>query len=231
MAAIRPLNRRVGKLGPPSRRWRFLAAVEVAVAAAAVVADLLLPALVLLAMAAVSLAVRRRGPGSLGLHRPARGWLLTGQMGLFAIAWTALSVALIIPVANHLTGQRQDTSAFAGLEGNLGMLGMLLALSWTLAAIGEEVAFRGYLLSRLNEVLGTQRVGMLVSVLASSVLFGLLHTEQGTVGVLLSTVDGAAFAALRLRFDTVWAAVLAHGFINTIGFVAFFLVGPVHGFW
>jgi hypothetical protein len=25
--------------------------------------------------------------------------------------------------------------------------------------------------------------------------------------------------------------VLAHGFNNTIGFVAFFLVGPIHGLW
>jgi hypothetical protein len=28
-----------------------------------------------------------------------------------------------------------------------------------------------------------------------------------------------------------WAAVLAHGFNNTIGLVTFFFVGPIYGLW
>ena len=62
-------------------------------------------------------------------------------------------------------------------------------------------------------------------------LFGLLHTEQGVVGVLLSTVDAVLFAGLRLWSGSVWAAVVAHGTGNTIGLVTVFLVGPVHGLW
>lgn len=71
----------------------------------------------------------------------------------------------------------------------------------------------------------------MVAALASSALFGLAHTEQGTVGVLLSAVDAVAFTTLRFRYGTVWAPVLAHGFINTIGFVAFYLLGPFYGLW
>jgi hypothetical protein len=29
----------------------------------------------------------------------------------------------------------------------------------------------------------------------------------------------------------VWAAVLVHGSNNTLGFVTFFLVGPIDGLW
>ena len=213
------------------RGWQLVAVLEVVAAAVAVVADLFLPTVVLLGMAAVSLAVRRRGLGSLGLHRPAHGWLLAGQMLVFAVAWTLLSLALFIPVANHVTGQRQDMSDFAELQGDLGMLALLIVLSWTLAAFGEELAFRGYLLTRLTDVLGSTRGAVVVAVLVSSVLFGLLHTQQGVVGVLLTTVDAVAFAVLRFRFGTVWAPVLAHGFNNTIGFIAFFVLGPVYGFW
>ena len=213
------------------RGWQIVAALEVTAAAVAVVADLFLPTVVLLAMAAVSLAVRHRGLGSLGLHRPAHGWLLTGQMLVFAIAWTLLSLALFIPLANHTTGQRQDMSDFAELRGNLGMLALLIVLSWTLAAFGEELAFRGYLLTRLTDVLGSTRGAVVVAILVSSVLFGLLHTQQGVVGILLTTLDAIAFAVLRFRFGTVWAPVLAHGFNNTIGFIAFFVLGPVYGFW
>jgi membrane protease YdiL (CAAX protease family) len=68
-------------------------------------------------------------------------------------------------------------------------------------------------------------------VLVSSALFGLIHTEQGTVGVLLSAVDAVLFCALRLHYRSLWASVLAHGFSNTIGLTAYFLVGPVFALW
>lgn len=70
-----------------------------------------------------------------------------------------------------------------------------------------------------------------MAVLVTSVLFGLLHTEQGAIAVLVVSLDGIAFSVVRYRYDTVWASVLAHGFNNTIGFVAFFFVGPVYGLW
>ena len=65
----------------------------------------------------------------------------------------------------------------------------------------------------------------------SAVLFGLVHTEQGAVGVVLAAVDGAVFGVLRVACRTLWAPVLVHGFVNTIGFVAFFLAGPLAPLW
>lgn len=208
-----------------------MAAVEVVLAGLAVVLDLFLPTLVLLAMAALSQVARRRGLASLGLRRPDPPSRLVGLMLAFAVAWTLLSLIVFIPLAEHATGQRQDMSDFADLQGNVGMLLLLLALSWSLAAFGEEVAYRGYVLTRVTDVLGRGRVGLVVAIAVSSVLFGLIHTEQGAVGVMLTTLDAVAFSVLRLRCRTVWAPVLAHGFNNTIGFLAFFLAGPVYGFW
>ncbi len=209
----------------------WAAVVEVVLAAVVVLADLLLPALVLVAMAAVSLVLRRRGPASLGFHRPVRPWRLIVLMAGFAVAWTLVNVALLIPLTNHLSGRRQDVSAFADLEGDLGLLLVYLAAAWVVAALCEEVAFRGYLLTRLTDVVGRGRVGMLASVAASSVLFGLLHTEQGVVGVVVSGLAGAVFCWLRLRCRTLWAPVLAHGFDDTIGFAWFYLFGPFYGLW
>jgi membrane protease YdiL (CAAX protease family) len=111
------------------------------------------------------------------------------------------------------------------------MLLLLLLLSWTLAAVGEELAFRGYLFVRAREALGPGRPALVGAVLASSVLFGLIHTEQGAVGVVLATIDGMFYAWLRIRYDSLWASVLAHGTTNTIGMVAYFLVGPVAALW
>jgi len=205
--------------------------VEVAAAALAVLADWLIPTVVLVAMAAVSLLVRRRGPSSLRFHRPDHPWRLVAQMAVFAVAWTLLNVALLIPLTNHLSGERQDVSAFADIEGNLGLLAVYLAASWVLAAFCEEAAFRGYLLTRLTDVLGPGRLQTTVAVLGSSVLFGLLHTEQGVVGVTAAALAGVVFSVLRYRCRTLWAPVLAHGFDDTLGFTWFFLFGPFYGLW
>jgi len=217
-----------------SSRHRLLeaaTALEVTLAVVAVVLDLLVPTLVLLAMTIVSIAVRRQPLASLGLHRPAHARLMVAQVLALSLLWTALTSGLFMPVVEHLSGQRQDLGVFADVEGNLALLGVLLIASWTLAAIGEEVAYRGYLLTRVRQLLPAGALGSLVAVAAVSLLFGLAHTEQGLVGVVLASLDAAYFASLRYRFATVWASVLAHGFNNTIGLLTFFVVGSVHGLW
>lgn len=211
--------------------WRLAATLEVAAASVAVLADWFIPAVVLVAMAAVSLLTRRRGPSSLGFHRPAHPIRHVGQMAMFAVAWTLLNVAVLIPITNHLSGTRQDVSAFTELQGNLGLLAAYLTASWVLAAFYEETAFRGYLLTRLTDVLGPGRLQTVVAVMGSSILFGLLHTEQGVVGVIVTAFAGVVFSGLRYRFRTLWAPVLAHGFDDTLGFTWFFFFGPFYGLW
>jgi len=211
--------------------WRLAAAVEVAAAVIAVLADWLIPSVVLVAMAAVSLLARRRGPSSLGFHRPAHPVRLLGQMAVFALTWTLLNIAVLIPVTNHLSGTRQNVSGFADLQGNLGLLAVYLTASWVLAAFCEETAFRGYLLTRLTDVLGPGRLQTVVAVLGCSVLFGLLHTEQRVVGVIAAALAGVMFGVLRYRCRTLWAPGLAHGFDDTLGFTWFFFFGPFYGLW
>jgi membrane protease YdiL (CAAX protease family) len=211
------------------RWWRRLAGLEVALAVAAVLLDLLLPALVILVLAGLSMLLRREKPVALGVRRPGRRLVL--PMLAFAAAWSVFQLAVTMPVANHVSGTKQDLGVFADFEGNVGLLAALLLLSWTLGAVCEELAFRGYLLTRLRELLGSGPAALGTAVVASAVLFGVLHSEQGVVGVVAVAIDGIAFAVLRLRYDTVWAPVLAHGFNNTLGLLTFFLVGPVYGLW
>jgi membrane protease YdiL (CAAX protease family) len=213
------------------RMWTLITAVEVIAAGAAVLLDLIIPTLVLLAMAAVSVLVRRTGLSSLGFHRLAAPVPLVLKMLAFAAGWSLFQLAVTMPIANHVSGHKTDLSSYQDLQGNLGMLVGLLLLSWTLAAIGEELAYRGYLQTRLRELFGSGRLGLVASVVVSSLLFGMAHSEQGLVGVLTITVDALAFSVMRYRYQTLWACVLAHGFINTIGFCAFFFAGPIYGFW
>ena len=213
-----------------TRTWALVAAVEVLLGTVVVLADLGIPTLVLLFIAGAGLGLRRQGLGSLGLHRAA-ALPLAAKMLAFAVVWSLFQLAVTMPVANHLSGSKQDLSAFNGLEGNVGMLLTLLLLSWTLAAFGEELAYRGFLLTRCRDVFGSDTLGTAVAVVATSLLFGFAHSEQGAIGVLVVSLDAVAFCLLRLHYGTLWAPVLAHGFINTLGFLAFFLVGPIYGLW
>jgi membrane protease YdiL (CAAX protease family) len=210
--------------------WTWVAALEVTLAAAAVVLDLALPALVILVLAGVSLALRHQGPASLGFVRSRRRHLVLGT-AVFTVAWSLLQLSVTMPITSHLSGKEQDVGVFEDVQGNVGLLLLLLILSWTLAALVEETAFRGFLLTRLREVLGSGPIAVTAAVLVSSVLFGVLHSEQGVVGVVAVALDGVAFCALRLYYGTLWAAILAHGFNNTLGLVTYFLVGPVAGLW
>ncbi len=47
----------------------------------------------------------------------------------------------------------------------------------------------------------------------------------------MAGIDGLLFGVLRWWKGTLWASILAHGFVDTIGFVSFFLVGPTVGLW
>jgi len=212
------------------RRPRLLAAVEVTVAVAVVLLDVGLPSLILCVLAGLSLAVRHQGPSSLGIRRARRAHMLVGT-AVVALVWSVFQLAVTLPLTNHLSGEKQDVGVFADVESNLGLLLLLLLLSWTLGAMVEEIAFRGFLLTRVREVLGNGRAALIAAVIVTSVLFGLLHSEQGVVGVVAVALDGVVFCALRLYFGTVWAPVLAHGFNNTLGLATFFVVGPVYGFW
>jgi membrane protease YdiL (CAAX protease family) len=213
------------------RLRRGIAAVEVVLAVVAIFLELLVPSLVLLVLAAASLIVRREGPATLGLRRPDRPARTCLQAGGLGVAWTVLTFVLIRPALEHLTGSPEDMSSYAGLQGNPVALLGLLALAWTLAAVGEEIAFRGYLLTRLRELLPGGAASTVVAAVVSAVLFGWLHREYGPAGVVQVTVDALFFTVLRLRYRTLWASVVAHGTVNTVGIVAVFLMGPVAALW
>jgi uncharacterized protein len=216
---------------PTHRWWRWLACIEVALAAVCVLLDLLIPTFLLLALAGLSLLLRGQGPSTLGFRRLAHPGRATLQVLGLVVLWTLLQLGVFRPVLEHLTGQRQDVSQFEDVHGDLGAWLALVALSWTLAALGEETVYRGFLLTRIGEAVGTRTVGLAVGVIGSSALFGLAHTEQGMVGVGLTFLDGLFWCWLRLRYDSLWASVLAHGFNNTIGLTAYYLLGPVDALW
>lgn len=162
------------------------------------------------------------GLSVIGLIRPRSplrvlSWSLAG---IVAIGFTA---ALSQPIVVRLLGQPQDLGVFAGLRGNPAALAGILVVSWSTAAFGEEVLFRGFLLHRLSAGFGGGKPARIAAVVLQAALFGLAHYYQGPSGMVLvflvGLVMGALFIASRRNL---WVVILAHGLFDTLSVTAIF---------
>lgn len=175
-------------------------------------------------LAAVAATQRRLGLSwtSIGLGAPAGPGRFAGQVLAGLLAGWAVALAAMLLATRGFGWAGLDASRFAGIEGNAVALLGALAISWTTAAIGEEILFRGFLQSRLQVLFGARRHAGLLAAFAQAVLFGLGHAYQGPTGILVSGAIGLVFGLLMLRFRTVWPLVVAHGLIDTVSMVALY---------
>jgi CAAX protease family protein len=177
----------------------------------------------LLLLGWLSLWLRRSGWRAIGLSRPHFGrTLLLGVV--IGTAYQFLSLALIDPLIARLTGRLPDVSQFAPLVGNLQGLLFCLAVVWTLAAFGEELVYRGYLTNRIAELVDAKRARWVVSLLASSALFGAVHYYQGASGVIATGLCGLLYGTLYLvSGHNLWLPIVAHGVLDGVACVLIFL--------
>jgi uncharacterized protein len=172
----------------------------------------------------VMLWLRGIGWRDLGLRRPA-SWRWTLLMGVaIGIAYQYLSLYVVEPLLARLTGNLPDVSQFAPLIGNKFFLFISIVISWTLAAFGEELAFRGYLMNRIADLVGSSPKGWAISVTLVSALFGLVHLYQGASGMIAITLTGLLLGGLYLATGrNLWLPIIVHGVNDTLGFLLIFL--------
>lgn len=212
--------------------WKSLAVLELIAITITILYDLLIPTLLILALMVVSLLIHRDNLRGMGFKHPNSWPVMFRAAFLGATLLQIFDAGVVMPILNRLTGTNLDYTSFAHLQGNLGQLSLFLVLSWTLAALGEELAYRGYLQKVLGELLGHSLAGVVLTAVISSVLFGLAHTEQGLIGVVVTTGDALFYSWLKKKFnDNLWAPVLAHGFYNSLGVILFYFTGPIYGLW
>lgn len=140
------------------------------------------------------------------------------------VALEFLAVLVTTPWISGIFGVEPDYSALKDIQGNLPLLLIFLALSWTLAAFGEEICFRGFLMKRVAQVFGDGRAAWVASLLLSSVLFGWGHTEQGISGWIQEGLSGLLLGSLfLLNKRNLVVPIVAHGVSNTVAFVLIYL--------
>lgn len=140
-------------------------------------------------------------------------------------AFQVFSLFVVEPaLAGWFTGRPPDVSPFRRMVGHEHELARWLFLSWTMAAFGEELAYRGWLMTRTAQVLGQGRPAWMVALCISAVLFGLAHSYQGPAGMLSTGITGAALGTLYLACGrNLWPAIVAHGTIDTVAVVLIYL--------
>src|SRR5262245_40390198 len=140
---------------------------------------------------------------------------------LVGVAYQFVSTYALEPAIARLTsGELPDVSQFRALIGNRAQLAFWIGLSWSLAAFVEELAYRGWILTRFAELGRYTRASWIGGVLASSALFGIVHAYQGLSGMLTTWLSGLVFGAVYLATGrNLWAAMVAHGSLDTTGFV------------
>lgn len=219
-----PRHRRAGW-----RESRCLAVGELTLVVALVVADThglvffsKTPYYLLLGWA--SLRLRGLGWRSVGLSLPTAWPRALAAGSLAGVAMELLSVHVSQPALERVFGKAADLSDFRPLVGNVTALVVVLAANWTLAAFGEELAYRGYLMNRVAGLGGETGWAWALSLVAVSGVFGWGHVDQGLTGQVQAAVDGLLLGLLYLGARrNLLVPIIAHGVSNTVAFVLIYL--------
>jgi membrane protease YdiL (CAAX protease family) len=227
---------KLGSLPKSSKLARFLEIFAV-FAAAALVISLGLPFagenlfakqlivvaanVVMLIMVWLGLCLRGQEPSYLGLSMDFEGWK--------SIAWGFAKSLLVLMMAMagfifgsiimmNLTGlpQQADVSGFDFLQGNLALFLVSLISIYFFSSFGEEIIYRGFLITRLEELFGGNRKALAWAMLVSSLVFGLAHFGWGVAGMVQTTFMGLALAISFIIFKrNLWILVAAHAYMDS----------------
>jgi membrane protease YdiL (CAAX protease family) len=178
---------------------------------------------ILFVLGLISLRVRDGGWGVIGLRRPV-SWRRTVLIALAAAAARILLGQFVIdPLTAHFWPPSIAPSGVNEIAGHGWVALRWLLLVWTFAAFGEEISYRGYLVTRAADVGARSKASYWIAVLLVSVLFGYGHYYKGPSGIVDSGMAGLILgAAYLLSGRNLWVCILAHGFIDTAMVIAVF---------
>ncbi len=180
--------------------------------------------IVLCLLGLLSVRLRDGGWSAMGFTRPA-SW-----RRIFLIALAAAGVRIILgqfviePITAHFWPAATGPPLANEITGNAKIALLALLVIWTFAAFGEEIAYRGYLLTRAADIGRRSTTAYWIGIVVVSALFGYGHYYKGPSGIIDSGTAGLILGtAYMLAGRNLWACILTHGFIDTFGVIdAFF---------
>jgi membrane protease YdiL (CAAX protease family) len=172
----------------------------------------------------VSFKVRDGGWKVAGLSRPS-SWRRTLVLALVGtVVLQAGSELVVQPLAQQIWHQPEQVSSLLSSGMTIQKALLTLGIVWTFAAFGEELGYRGYLLTRAADLGSRSQVAYVIAMVCVAVLFGFGHYYKGPAGVLDSTYSGLVLGTIYLLSGrNLWAPILAHGLSDTFAVLAVYL--------
>lgn len=150
----------------------------------------------------------------IGLKRPG-SWIAALVIGVaFGVALKLGMKSVVMPYF----GAPSAAVVYQHLAGDLQGFLIEAAQLIVLAGFAEEIVFRGFLINRLQAVLGTRVASGLVIVILTAAVFGPLHYfAQGFFGALQATIVGVIFATIYLlNGQRLWSLMFAHAAFDVV---------------
>lgn len=114
---------------------------------------------------------------------------------------------------------------WSDIQGNLKLYLLWMGIAWVSAALGEEMFFRGFIITRLESVFTRVPFASIIAVVLAAAFFGYVHMYyQGMRGLVTTGAVGLAFGLMFLFWKrNLWPVILVHGIVDSIGFTARFM--------
>lgn len=93
----------------------------------------------------------------------------------------------------------------------------------TAAAVGEEIVFRGFLVSYVASLTGSTTVGLTLAVALPSLVFAFCHAYQGAHAMVKIAIGAAIFGAIFVVTGSLWIPIVLHFLVDLVAS----LLGPV----
>jgi membrane protease YdiL (CAAX protease family) len=147
------------------------------------------------------------------------------KLALYGVALGILSIGatLALSMALYFFG-------WLDTEPVLEKIGMLspaaLFAAFTIAPLGEEMLFRGFIFKFVSEWIskrwaGRKDLAWVASAVLSSALFSICHAPYGSYSELaVAFLVGLLFCAAAKRFNSIVPAIVAHGLFNLASVVS-----------
>jgi uncharacterized protein len=179
--------------------------------------------LYLFPLAWFSLRLRGLRWSDVGLVR-FENWPKTIGVGvLCGVAMELFELFISQPLLMRWTGKAPDLELFRALRGNITWTLVAMGGTWTLAAFGEEMVYRGYLMNRIADMMRPNLSAWIVSLILASCVFGAGHIDQGITGQLENFIDGVLLGAIYLACRrSLSVSIVAHGVADTLDVLLLF---------
>lgn len=178
----------------------------------------------------LALYVRLRGEklSDFGLIVPAR-WLRYIGLGIVVFVAAMAYDMLVRPLLDAYVASVTHTSTtlaeqhFAALKGNDALLALSIPAGWAFGGFGEEFLFRGFIMTRIAQLLGESRAAWIIALFLQAIPFAIGHAYQGPVGMVAIYFGALITGAGTLIWGrNLWPSIVAHGLQDTVGFLALY---------